>query len=145
MPAEGLAAHHWYLEIDGITEGVFKEVSGIDSENEIIEHRVAGKGGNIIIHKVPGVLKWSNIVMKRGVTDDEKLWKWRHDIEQGKVETSRKNGSITMYAPDGKQIAKYTFRNGWPSKFVGPSLDSSKNEIAIEEFHIAHEGLERQA
>jgi len=59
-------------------------------------------------------------------------------------EQNRKNGSLTCYAPDGKPVAKYTFKKGWPCKWKGPSFDSSKNEIAIEELEIAHEGLERQ-
>jgi len=142
--AEGIGALRWYLEIDGITEGVFREVSGLDSETEVIEHRVTGKGGNIVIHKVPGALKWSNIVLRRGITDDRKLHDWRQKIEQGQIEANRKNGSVTCYNPAGEPVAKYTFKNGWPCKWKGPGLDASKNEIAIEEIELAHEGLERQ-
>lgn len=142
--AEVVGALRWYLEIDGITEGVFREVSGLDSETEVIEHRVTGKGGNIVVHKVPGALKWSNIVLRRGITDDKKLHEWRAKIEKGQVEANRKNGSITLYNPAGEAVARYTFRNGWPCKFKGPALDASKNEIAIEEMELAHEGLERQ-
>lgn len=144
MPTEVVGALRWYLEIDGITEGVFKEVTGLDSETEVIEHRVTGKGGNLVVHKVPGALKWSNIVFRRGITDDKKLHEWRDKIEKGQIEANRKNGSITLYAPDGKAVAKYTFVKGWPCKFKGPALDAAKNELAIEEMEIAHEGLERQ-
>ncbi|MCW3060924.1 MAG: conserved hypothetical phage tail protein, partial [Capsulimonas sp.] len=79
--AEAIGALRWYLEIDGLTEGIFREVTGLDSETEVIEHRVTGKGGNLIVQKIPGALKWSNIVMKRGVTDDRKLHDWRRQIE----------------------------------------------------------------
>lgn len=141
--AEGIGALRWYLEIDGITEGVFKEVTGLDSESEVIEHRVTGKGGNIVVHKVPGALKHTNIVLRRGLTDDKKLHEWRKKIEDGLVEANRKNGTITMYSPDGKAVCKYSFKNAWPCKFKGPALDSTKNEIAIEELELAHEGLSR--
>lgn len=144
MAAEVVGALRWYLEIDGITEGVFREVTGLDSETEVIEHRVTGKGGNLVVHKVPGALKWSNITLRRGITDDRKLHDWRDKIEKGLIEANRKNGTITLYSPDNKAVAKYTFKNGWPCKFKGPALDASKNEIAIEEMEIAHEGLERQ-
>lgn len=142
--AEAVGALRWYLEIDGITEGVFREVSGLDSETEVIEHRVTGKGGNLVVHKVPGALKWPNIVLRRGVTDDKKLHDWRQKIEQGQIEANRKNGTVTLYSPDGTAVARYSFKNGWPCKFKGPALDASKNELAIEELEIAHEGLERQ-
>jgi len=144
MPSEVVGALRWYLEIDGITEGIFREVTGLDSETEVIEHRVSGKGGNLVVHKVPGALKWSNIVLRRGITDDKKLHEWRDKIEKGQIEANRKNGSVTLYAPDGKAVAKYTFTRGWPCKFKGPALDASKNELAIEEMEIAHEGLLRQ-
>ena len=142
--AEGVTSLRWYLEIDGITEGVFREVTGLDSETEVVEHRVTGKGGNLIIQKVPGALKWPNITLKRGVTDDRKLHEWRNKIEQGLIESNRKNGTITLHAPNQDPVAKYTFKKAWPCKFKGPALDASKNEIAIEELELAHEGLERQ-
>ncbi|NLI01375.1 MAG: phage tail protein [Chthonomonadales bacterium] len=142
--AEVVGALRWYLEVDGITEGIFREVTGLDSETEVIEHRVTGKGGNIVVHKVPGALKWPNIVLRRGITDDKRLHDWRKQIEDGGIEANRKNGAVTLYAPDGKIVCKYTFKKAWPCKFKGPALDSTKNEIAIEELELAHEGLERQ-
>jgi phage tail-like protein len=142
--AEVLGNLRWYLEIDGITQGIFREVSGLDSETEVIEHRHTGPGGNLVINKVPGALKWSNITFKRGVTDDRKLHDWRKSIEDGQVEKNRKNGTVTLYAPDGTAVAKYIFKKGWPCKFQGPQLDATKNELAIESLEIAHEGLERQ-
>jgi len=144
MASEVIGSLRWYLEIDGITEATFREVTGLDSETEVIEHRVTGKGGNIVVHKIPGALKWSNIVLRRGLTDDRKLHDWRQKIEQGQTEANRKNGSITLYSADGKAVAKYTFKKAWPCKFKGPALDASKNEVAIEEMELAHEGLERQ-
>ena len=65
-------------------------------------------------------------------------------IEKGQTEANRKNGTVTLYDPTGKAVCKYMFRKGWPCKFKGPTLDATKNEIAIEELEIAHEGLERQ-
>lgn len=141
--AEAVGALRWYLEIDGITEAIFTEVSGLDSENEVIEHRVTGKGGNVVVYKIPGALKWSNIVLRRGITDDKKLHDWRDKIEKGLVEGNRKNATITLYSPDQKPVAKYTIKAAWPCKLKGPALDSKKSEIAIEEIELAHGGLER--
>src|SRR5215210_119006 len=92
-----LTGYHFYLELDGIAEAQFRECSGLDSESNVIEYKEAGKNGTTIIKKVPGELKWSNIVLKRGVTGDMKLWEWRKQIEDGKVNEARKNGSIVLY------------------------------------------------
>jgi phage tail-like protein len=144
MPREAIGALRWYLELDGIQEGVFRDVAGLESETAVIEHRVTGKSGNLIVHKIPGELKWSNLVLRRGITDDTRLHDWRKKIEEGQIETNRKNGTITCFAPDNSVVAKYTFKRAWCCKWKGPGLDASKNELAIEEIELAHEGLERQ-
>ena len=43
MASEAIGALRWYLELDGITEGYFREITGLDSETEVIEHRVTGR------------------------------------------------------------------------------------------------------
>ena len=62
--------------------GQFREVSGLDSEQEIVEQKEVDANGNPITVKVPGNLKWSNIELKRGVDTDKALWEWRHQVEQ---------------------------------------------------------------
>jgi phage tail-like protein len=83
--AEVIGSLRWYLEIDGITNGIFKEINGIDSETEVIEHRHTGPKGNLVIVKIPGALKFGNLTLKRGVTDSENLWDWRKKIEDGQI------------------------------------------------------------
>lgn len=141
--AEVIGALRWYLEIDGITEGIFQSVDGLNSETEIIEHRHTGPKGNLIINKVPGALKWGNITMKRGITDDKKLQDWRKKIEDGQIEANRKSGTITLYSPDLKPVAKYNFVKAWPTKWNASTLDATQNSMAIETLELAHEGLTR--
>lgn len=138
-----LTGYHFYLELDGIAEAQFREASGLDSESNIIEYKEAGKGGVTVIKKVPGEMKWSNIVLKRGITPDMKLWTWRKQIEDGQVEAGRKNGSIVLYNQVNEEMARWNFEYGWPSKMTGPQLNANNNDIAIEEITICHEGLKR--
>lgn len=138
-----LTGFHFYLEIDGISQAQFRECSGLDSESNIIEYKEAGKNGQTVIKKVPGELKWSNIVMKRGVTSVMELWDWRKKVEDGKVDEARKNGSIVLFDQDNQEVARWNFEAGWPSKVTGPQLNANNNDIAIEEITICHEGLKR--
>jgi phage tail-like protein len=142
---EPFANYSFYLEIDGITEAVFREASGIGSTSEVIESRHSTKDGKAIIVKSPGNLKWDDISLKRGFTSDMKLHAWRDLIEAGKVKDARKNGSLTVYSADGTPLAKWSFTNAWPSKLSGPSLNATSNEVAVEEITIVHEGLKREA
>ena len=138
-----LVGYHFHVEIDGISQAQFRECTGLDSESEIIEYKEAGKDGQTIIRKQPGALKWSNIVLKRGITDIMELWEWRKLVEQGKVKDARKSGSVVLYSQSNEEVARWNFAEGWPAKITGPQAKADANEVAIEELTIAHEGLER--
>jgi phage tail-like protein len=140
-----LVGYHFHVEIDGISQAQFRECTGLDSESEIIEYKEAGKDGQTIIRKQPGALKWSNIVLKRGITDIMELWDWRKQVEQGKVNEARKNGAIVLYDQSNAEVARWNFFEGWPSKITGPQAKADGNEIAVEELTVTHEGIERVA
>ena len=138
-----LTGYHFYLEIDGITQARFRECSGLTSESQVIEYKEADKNGTTVIKKVPGVLKWSDITLKRGITDIMELWEWRKKVEEGKVDEARKNGSIVLYSQTNEEMARWNFVDGWPSKIEGPQLNANNNDIAVESVTICHEGLDR--
>lgn len=139
-----LVSVSFYVEVQGVFTGTFRGCTGLGSQSEVIENLAAGAGGVTHIYKIPGVTRWTNIVLKRGVTDSMDVWAWRKQVEDGKVSEARKNGSIIMYDQTNTEVARWNFENGWPSKISGPNLDASTNEIAIEELEIAHEKLVRE-
>jgi phage tail-like protein len=132
-------AFNFVVEIDGLAVAAFSEVSGLESETEVIEYRAGGEAGTV--RKLPGLTRFANIVLRRGVTQDAELWDWRKAVEQGTVD--RRNGSIVLLDDDRTPVLRWTFRNGWISKWVGPDLNATANEVAIETIEIAHEGLTR--
>jgi phage tail-like protein len=130
------------LEEAGI-QGFFKEVSGLGSENEVVEFR---EGGNPdVVHKLPGALKWKNLVLKRGITSDLSLWQWRRLVESGNVSDARTSGKLILL-DRGTPIATWHFVNAWPAKISGPDLNGEGGgDIAIEEIVIVHEGMTRES
>jgi phage tail-like protein len=134
-----LAAFNFVVEIDGVPVAAFAEVSGLDSETEVIEYRTGDSKVSSTL-KLPGLTKYSNIVLKRGLTRDLSLWQWRKTVVDG--QTDRRNGTIVLLAEDRSPVLRWAFRNGWPCKWEGPSLNAKSSEIAVETLEIAHEGLE---
>lgn len=130
-------AYNFLVEIDGIARASFKECSGLDSTQDPIEYREGGEP--LHSRKLPGLVKYSNITLKRGITDDADLWAWRKTAMEGKVE--RKNGSIIMLDDTGAEKLRWNFVAGWPTKWTGPTFNASGNEVAIESLEIAHEGV----
>jgi phage tail-like protein len=72
-----LVGFHYAIEVEGKVSGYFTECSGIGSEHEVIEHKVVDTKGREQIMKIPGRLKWENITLKRGITDNMDIWSWR--------------------------------------------------------------------
>src|SRR6266542_5358807 len=88
------------LEVDSVQLASFRKVSGIESETETIEYKEATKDGKMIIRKVPGAMKWSDITLERRIDESTKLWEWRKQVEDGDIDGARRHGSI--YAKDSQ-------------------------------------------
>ncbi len=131
---------NFLVEIDGITQAGFSDCSGLGSSNDPIEYREGGD--NTTMRKLPGMTKYTNISLKRGLTDSHELYDWYRLVVTGKTE--RRNGSIVVLDADGiTEVVRWNFFNAWPAKLEGPTFSAKGNEVAIETLEIAHEGLER--
>jgi len=130
-------SYGFLVEIDGITRAGFRECSGLDSSQDPVDYREGNEPHTA--RKLPGLVKHSVLPLKWGVTDDAQLWEWRKKVIDGKVE--RKNGSIVLMDDTGAEKVRWNFREGWPTKWTGPSFNATGNEVAIETLEIVHEGL----
>jgi len=136
-------ANSFSLKLQGGIEAFFREAGGFGSENEVIEHRQQSKDGRVVLIKQPGNLKWQNISLKRGITEDLKLWDWRKKVVDGQIAEARQDGSIMGYDEKGTLQVQYDFVNGWPCKWTASDMNADGNEVIVEEIEIAHEGLKR--
>jgi phage tail-like protein len=147
MPATGsrndpYASFNFVIEIDGLGDVAgFSECSGLVSQVDPIEYREGSRENTVI--KIPGLKKFNNIVLKRGFTQSQDLWKWHKTVLDGKTE--RHSGAIVLRDEAGNAALRWTFREGWPTKYEGPSLNAKNNEVAINSIEIAHEGIYLEA
>lgn len=59
----------FYFQVDGLGGGVgnyFNEVSGLDTETQVIEYR-HGNSQNFSTIKMPGLQKVGNVTLKKGI------------------------------------------------------------------------------
>jgi phage tail-like protein len=129
---------NFLVEIGGVVKGGFTEVSGLQVEIEIQTFREGGR--NDFMRQIPGPAKYpSNLIFKRGLTDDDALWAWHHKAVRGQVE--RKNGSVWLRDAAGHEKWRWNFQNAFPVKWQGPELKAGTAEVMIEVLELAHEGL----
>jgi phage tail-like protein len=131
----------YLVEVDGITQAGFSEVTISDSTTEVIEYREGNE--TTTVRKIPGLTKHSNVVLKYGITDSMELFNWFKDVLDGKIKTSRKNVSILLLDEQGNEATRWTFNQVWPTKYTAPAANAKANEIAIETLELAHETMLR--
>lgn len=135
------ASFNFRLEINGIVKAGFSEVTGLNAEANVIEYREGVDAINA--RKLPGLIKFGNVTLKRGVTQDPEMFTFFKNVVDGDI---KRDDSMSIVLLDEKrqEAARWNLRNAWPSKWVGPDMKANANEIAIEALEIAHEGVQRQ-
>jgi phage tail-like protein len=128
----------------GKTEIACQEVSGLDSEVDVVEYR-SGNSPNFTVSKMPGLKKYSDITMKKGMfKGDQALYEFFTKIQMNTVE--RQTITIALIDSDLKtELFVWTLNNAFPKKVTGASMNGKTSEAAIEEIVWAHEGLKMEA
>ncbi len=130
------------VEIDGIVQAGFSEVTIPDVNNDVVEYREGNEPPTP--RKLPGALKYGNVTLKWGITDSLELYeKWRKPVEEGKMKDARKNIAIILMDEEGNPAARWEFQNAWPNKYKAPDLSAKGNDVAIETIEVVHEGMKR--
>ena len=132
------AQFNFLVEVEGVTTAGFTEVSGLTTEQDIVEYREGNEPARA--RKLPGITKFNNITLKRGIVGDAALWQWRKTTLDGMTE--RRSGSIVLLDEGRAEVMRWNFFEGWVCKWEGPTLNSTANEVAVETVEICHEGLD---
>ncbi len=128
------------LEVDGLDAGSFSEVSGFDATFDVVEYR-AGDDPVITPTKLPGLIKYGNITLKWGSSENMVLYDWLIDITEGTIE--KKTVTLTALDEEGNSAASWRCINAWPVKYTAPDFNGTSSEVAVETIELAHEGLTR--
>jgi phage tail-like protein len=129
---------HFQVEWGGSRLG-FTEVSGLTIEYNAVEYR-DGLSPEYNSKKMPGLVKYNNIVLKRGIIkNDNEFYNWMNTIKLNTVE--RRDLIISLLDEEHNPVMTWKVKNAWPVKLEGPVLKSDACEAAIETLEIAHEGI----
>lgn len=138
-----LPVFHFRVEWGGSNLG-FAEVGGLVIENQLIEYR-DGVSPEYSSIKMPGIPKYNNITLKRGIIkDDNEFYDWLNTIKMNKVgdkNGDRRDLTISLLNENHEPVMVWKATNAFPVKIEGPGLKATGNEVAIESIEVAHEGL----
>lgn len=133
-----------------LCSGAFSEVTGFELTME--PNTIPEGGCNWGEHQRVGVTRFSPMVLKRGVTDINDLWQWFDATTRGASYNHRLHGEIVLLGNPGAQqgseepqdnpVMTWKLSGVLPTKFKGPDMNATASQVAIEELHLVHEGLE---
>jgi phage tail-like protein len=129
---------------DLLGDGAFQECSGLEIEQDVQD--ILPGGDNARVVRRVGRGKYPNLVLKRGMflaggAVNRDLWRWIQGVVSNVRPVPRYDGTIEVMDVGDVVVATWTFTRGLPARIRGPTLNAQTGEIAIEELHIAHEGL----
>lgn len=136
--------YNFLVELDGVVEdgsvvvGGFSEVRGLGSETEVIEFRV---GSSPDVFQLPGKTRFSNIVLCKGVTHSNALYRWRQAVEGGRLD--RRSGAVILLDHEMSEKTRWNFYNAWPCRYEAPTFESSADAVSVETLEICVGRLER--
>ena len=142
-------------KLDDTLIGGFSEISGLEA---MMEHKVIKIGGqNYGPQLRAGPVSFGTVVLKRGIVEAGHLWRWwamfagadgaadarptlenRAHILIGLIRETRESVS----SADRRVRLGWRLKYAMPIKFRVGDLNAKGSDVAVEELHLAHEGLE---
>jgi phage tail-like protein len=134
-------AYNFLVALGGIggedlIAGGFEEVEGLGVSIDQVEYRV-GNEKSAGVRKFPGLRRYSNVTLKRGLLADTRLWDWISLDPPDK-----RTVTITLLDEERLPQVRFVLRHAWPCGWSGPHLHASHSGVAIEALELTHEGLE---
>lgn len=130
--------YHFSIDWGGSRIG-FMEVSGLDIEIEAISFR-EGSSPQESFRKVPGLRKFSDITLKRGIVKgDNEFFAWINTQHIGTIE--RRDVTISLLNENHDPVVVWRVQNAFPVKYSGPVLESNGSDVAMETLVLTHEGI----
>jgi phage tail-like protein len=132
--------HNFEVSIVGVADDNlgFSEVELPSGEIEVIEYR-EGRDADTV-RKLPGLVKYPNVTLKRGINGYLELYNWWKAARDGDVR--RTDVTIKLLDEQRQEVMRWNLSRAWPVKVEAGPLNAQGNEVAIETLELAHEGFE---
>jgi phage tail-like protein len=130
---------NFVVEIDGIAEVGFAEVEIPDALIDVVEYR-EGSDKVSSTRKLPGRVRYGDVILRRGVTPNLDLYRWFNDVRAGNL--SRRNLVVVLLDAERLPVRRWIVSGAYPVKYTGPDLNAKGNDVVIEEVVLTCEGVE---
>jgi len=130
------------VEIDGVAYAGFQKCSALEAEVAVIEQN---EGGTLIPFKSPGRVKFTDITLDRGATDDLDLFNWFKEVVDASANSGlvddeyKRNLDIVQQDRDGTTLRRWRVTRAFPTKFTAGEWDNDADENVMESLTLAYD------
>jgi phage tail-like protein len=127
------------VEVDGIPQVSFSEVELPETSIEVIDYR---EGAEFTTRKLPGLRKFSNLTLRRGVTTSNELFDWYKSTGP----QQRRNVVVQLLDDEQNPVKRWAMRNVWPVRYaVSPLIAVDGCIVVTETLECAVEQFEAES
>jgi phage tail-like protein len=147
MPQDGseehfhnyVTANRFYVEMERSITASFTECSGLSIK---VKKETLFEGGvNDQQRILLGQTEYTDVTLKRGLTDDLVFWDWLLTNVSPSGKKQRRTINILTFNQAGETMQCWRLIGAVPIGWKAPSLQATANTAAIEELTLAYEGL----
>ncbi len=134
-----ITLNRFYVEIESEVRASFTECSGlgVNLKKETYLEGGVNEQQRIIL----GHAEFTDVTLKRGMTDNLEFWNWIGSALTGRPR-SRRNVNILLFNQAGETMKCWTLIGAIPISWKAPGFQADGNSVAIEELTLTYEGLQ---
>lgn len=128
----------------GDTEGPhagFQECSGLGTEVTVVEYRNGNDKANSV-RKIPGLVKTSDVTLKRGLIGATDLFEWLDQVRSGDLSAVRTVLVHLQNEDRSAVVLSWKLTRARIIKHTSGPLNAKGTDVAMEEIVLAHERLD---
>lgn len=134
-----VTTNRFYVEVGSEIAASFSECGGLGVQ---VKKNVIHEGGVNDQQRIYlGQTDFTDVTLKRGLTDHQGFWKWLNELFDENRLVSRRNVNILLFDRSGETMMSWTLIGAIPVGWKTPALQADGNAVAIEELTLAYEGL----
>ena len=114
------------VEIEGIAATGFAEVILPEAQADIIEYR---GGAEPRTRKLPGLVKFGNLILRRGVTQSDDLYLWWKSVADGATE--RRTVAVILLDEQRQPVKRWVAARAWPARYTVAPLIANDCDVAL--------------
>jgi len=123
----------------------FQEISGMEVERDT--EAVVEGGENRFVHRLPKPARYSNLVLKRGVTNGDSFlseWMEKTLVSNLRSPIQAHDLMVTLLNEQGTPAVRWTFTKAIPVKYRVSALNAQENKVLIETLEFAYNYFKRE-